>query len=601
MLFRLLAVCLCLCALSAQNSTEKLRPKPGPQAAKVGSAVAWRANLESARAEAEQSKKPLFWYVPTVPGSPMDRKREVDGYMMGGPFSWPPVVALLNERFVPVKAAPKSDVAKEFGLTRNKFIEPGFLVLHAGKETARCSQLTTFAPDWWLTRLHEALGEAWQRDGAKSWHAGVAAYTKGDLGAAAEAFASLAADPRDDLAAMGHYLHGMVLRRHGKFRAAEQAWDRLLERSPEHMLAWKVAAEREGHGPLLRCFEEHQSLPEAVLAGAKTTTQAPAGAYRRDELIARSVRFLIEQQGEDGLYRDSWYDFGGTDSLPNVHMAVTALAGWALYLHRGAVPEGLRPQVNSALTRIEACAKDEARIAGEDRDEIVWAHAYRLRMLSRWMQDEPEARSRLFEKATALVAALAGLQEDSGAWFHEYPNPFVIATVLLALHEAKQAGVEVPEDTAARGAKALLQCRAKSGAFPYGFARRPPSNVNIIGAAGRMPLCELALLRWGQSDQDKLAAALRTAFEHHAVLAAIRKYDDHADQYGYGGFFFWYDLRARSEAITALADPKLRAELQAQQDALVLALPEIDGVFVDSHELGRCYGTAMALLCLATR
>ena len=30
-----------------------------------------------------------------------------------------------------------------------------------------------------------------------------------------------------------------------------------------------------------------------------------------------------------------------------------------------------------------------------------------------------------------------------------------------------------------------------------------------------------------------------------------------------------------------------------------MALPEIDGCFVDSHEIGRCYGTAMALLCLA--
>jgi hypothetical protein len=587
--------------LVAQNSTQKIRPRPGEAAARAGSAVQWRANLAAAREESLASKKPLFWYVPTVPGSPMDRKREVDGYMMAGPFSWPPIVALLNERFVPVKAAPKADVAKEFGLARGKFIEPGFLVVNDGKETARCSQLTTFMPDWWMTRLHEALGETWRRDGAKSWHAGVEAYTRGDFAAAAEAFAAMAEDRRDDPAAMGLYLQGVALRRQRQLASAEQAWDRLLARAPKHMLAFKVAAEREGHGPLLRSFEDHQTLPAAVLAGAKDTTQAPGGVYTRDELIARSVRFLLEQQGEDGLYRDSWYDFGGTDSLPNVHMAVTALVGWALQMHRGAVPQTQQGALAAALLRVENCAKDEARIAGDDRDEIVWAHAYRLRMLSRWMMDSEDARSRLFTKASALVGALAGLQEDSGAWFHEYPNPFVIATVLLALHEAKQAGVEVPEDTAARGAQALLQCRAKNGAFPYGFARKPPNNVNPIGAAGRMPLCELALLRWGKSDQDKLAAALRAAFEHHDVLAAVRKYDDHADQHGYGGFFFWYDLRARSEAIAALTDAKLRAELQAKQDALVLALPEIDGVFVDSHELGRCYGTAMALLCLGTR
>jgi len=31
----------------------------------------------------------------------------------------------------------------------------------------------------------------------------------------------------------------------------------------------------------------------------------------------------------------------------------------------------------------------------------------------------------------------------------------------------------------------------------------------------------------------------------------------------------------------------------------VLAIPEIDGCFVDSHEIGRSYGTAMALMCLS--
>ena len=32
--------------------------------------------------------------------------------------------------------------------------------------------------------------------------------------------------------------------------------------------------------------------------------------------------------------------------------------------------------------------------------------------------------------------------------------------------------------------------------------------------------------------------------------------------------------------------------------ALLQDIPEIDGSFIDSHELGRSYGTAMALLTL---
>src|SRR5690606_14617994 len=162
-------------------------------------------------------------------------------------------------------------------------------------------------------------------------------------------------------------------------------------------------------------------------------TQAPPGAYGKAEAIARSLRFLVEQQEGDGLYRDSTYDFGGTDSLPNVHLAITALAGEALFAHRARAPEALRARIDGALARIDACRADDRLLAAEDRDEIAWAHAYRLRTLCRTMRaDEPE-RARGAARAGELVQALAALQQENGAWFHEYPNPFVIATVLLAL------------------------------------------------------------------------------------------------------------------------------------------------------------------------
>ena len=38
----------------------------------------------------------------------------------------------------------------------------------------------------------------------------------------------------------------------------------------------------------------------------------------------------IAAHDEDGVYRDSTYDFGGTDGLPNVHAAVTCLVGEAM-------------------------------------------------------------------------------------------------------------------------------------------------------------------------------------------------------------------------------------------------------------------------------
>lgn len=104
---------------------------------------------------------------------------------------------------------------------------------------------------------------------------------------------------------------------------------------------------------------------------------------------------------------------------------------------------------------------------------------------------------------------------------------------------------------------------------------------------------------WGKSDEASVQQALAAAFEHHGLLAAVRKYDDHADRHGYGGFFFWFDMLGRAEATMQLAPGAQRELWRAQQKKLILDLPEFDGCFVDSHELGRCYGTAMALLCLA--
>jgi hypothetical protein len=67
----------------------------------------------------------------------------------------------------------------------------------------------------------------------------------------------------------------------------------------------------------------------------------------------------------------------------------------------------------------------------------------------------------------------------------------------------------------------------------------------------------------------------------------------------YGGFFFWYDMQSRAELISQIANEDVRKELAKRQREIMLRLPEVDGCFVDSHELGRCYGTAMALQSFA--
>ena len=114
-----------------------------------------------------------------------------------------------------------------------------------------------------------------------------------------------------------------------------------------------------------------------------------------------------------------------------------------------------------------------------------------------------------------------------------------------------------------------------------------------------MPLCDLGLHYWGVLNQPDVEAAVLQSLDQHSHLNSALKYDDHTSNMAYGGFFFWYDMRARSEAISIIKDAKKRVAYAKRQRDLILALPEVDGCFVDSHELGRCYGTAMALMSLS--
>ncbi|MFT7535763.1 MAG: hypothetical protein ACI85K_001716 [Hyphomicrobiaceae bacterium] len=608
----LLMACACVLVQPAfaQNSNKKIRKAPSEMAAKAGTAVPWRTDVATALAESKKTGKPVFWYVPSVSRSPMDRKPEIDRYMMGGPFSWSSTIELLTEHFVPVKqTGGKDELSKQLQLARNKFIEPGYVVLDGdGKALLKVDQLTTFQPEWFeapLRRIVKQPTERWLCDAAfaDAW----SKYRLGDyLSALPAAHAQIVSASMDQEFAEGLWLEGACQFRLGARSEAVRLWKLLIKRWPNSPLAWKAALEVEGHGPFVHGFEVYGTLPATVLKSDPVDgTRSLVGVYQEQELWRRSVAFLAGAHDDDGVYRDSTYDFGGTDGLPNVHAAVTCLVGEALLAAMSRADKGDLKLTEAQVTRVEtlllqmrANAISDDWLALSDRDEIIWARAYALRFLQAWKTRRGKDADAIEPGVRRGVAALIALQPETGAWFHEYGNPFAIATALQALHGAKSQGFEVPQENIDKGLKALAFNRAGDGAFSYGQTRpgRKP-RAKLEGAAGRMPLCELGLYLFGASSQERLLAAVEAGDRHHKLLAAVRKYDDHADRLGYGGFFFWFDMLGRAEAIAELTDSSKRKQLAAAQHKLIMELPEFDGCFVDSHELGRCYGTAMALLC----
>ena len=600
-----LAACLfSTVTVGQENSTRKARVKPDEIAKRAGSAIQWETDYEKALEKSAMSGRPIFWYVPTLNDTFMDRLPVIDQYMLSGPFSWPAIINLINSKFVPLRMVPNGALPEKFQLVSYDFVEPGFVIVsNEGVATAKIDRLSTLHPEWIFNWIRK------QTDETKSWSGMSGETNRAILDAAWKSVADgswqkeLPATMDDSLQMELELLRGMQQFRAGEHKTAKETWQLASRKYPEHPLAWKAAMEAQGIGPFGRGFEVLGKLSDrAMLAGVESAgSAAPAGTFSEQELWQRSVQYLLGMQGANGGFFDSDYDFGGADSMGNVHVAVSALCGLALMRANGEITDNdTQQKLENAIDRCAAFCMDDSNVNPVDRDEILWAEAYRLRFAVELAELKGEG---FLRDVSRLSERLENLQMASGSWFHEYPNSFVTATALLVLSDAKKAGYEVDQGKVDSGLKRLASQRYPNGAYPYSARREGQDGRGrvepIPASAGRMPLCELARFRWKAVTSEELAASAATGLEHHDLLAKALKYDNHTSTYAYGGFFFWYDMQARSEAILAIEDSAIRKKLAGQQHAIVMGLPELDGCFIDSHELGRCYGTAMALISLS--
>eukprot|EP01043_Picozoa_sp_COSAG02_P083676 COSAG02_NODE_21650_length_780_cov_0.973568_1_plen_175_part_10 len=134
---------------ATRNSTRKIRLTPSALTKQAGSAVNWEPDFDTAAQKSLETNKPIFWYVPTLRGTFMDRKSEIDRYMLSGPFSWPNIIEVINEHYIPVRSAPTKKQQADYQLVPYEFIEPGFLILKPdGKCETKVDRITTMHPQW---------------------------------------------------------------------------------------------------------------------------------------------------------------------------------------------------------------------------------------------------------------------------------------------------------------------------------------------------------------------------------------------------------------------------------------------------------------------
>lgn len=574
------------------------------------------ALMAEARKRAAAANRLILWHVIRVPGRHMNRAYILDAYLQAAVFSDSDVAALVRSKFVPLRMASDG----RLGAQTFDFVEPGFLFLSPdGEVVHRVDRIRTFSASWMIHLLRSVLRK-YPRYNAPVGEDAEALLAGGDYERALERpldparkaralrllrrgeKAGAGAPPlerawialhRADFDGAEKALAGIDGREAGYLRSlvefytareaeAANRW-RQLAQSGDDAWAWKSAAnvvtERDTLplGPTPYSLEDVFWHPEEAYAELPRDTRWP----REDAADAarRAVEFLLRNQRSNGGFEDSRYVYCPSPKiLPNVFVAATALAAAALREWRSVDPA----RVDRAVERAEAYILNEANLAPGQNEEC-YAQAYRLLYLV------GKGGDAAIRRMNAIVRRLAEMQDERGFWAHEYPNPFCTAAVMHALWFAKRAGAEGVEPLMARGAAAIRSTRGEGGRQAYS-ARRAPSGAQ--DSMARSAMCEAALAMAGE--KAEVDAALADYWAHLEKLESVRVCDFHAIGQ-LGGFFYFHGVFHTSLAAGFAAEPEVHRKRLREQ---ILRIPEIDGSFVDSHELGKCYGTAMALLIL---
>ena len=171
------------------------------------------------------------------------------------------------------------------------------------------------------------------------------------------------------------------------------------------------------------------------------------------------------------------------------------------------------------------------------------------------------------------------------------------AAVTYCLHDARAGGAAVPDVVFDRSAWVLESARdPDSGLFGY-LLDNPAVTRDRLGAANRQPLCVWVLTLCGRADRDELAPAVERFLEAYEDSAALaRQSNFHIPSLSHtAGYYFFHNFYPACRAARASGREELRLALLEK----LVALPEIDGSFIDSgFSYGKSYGTAMALLSL---
>jgi hypothetical protein len=341
-----------------------------------------------------------------------------------------------------------------------------------------------------------------------------------------------------------------------------------------------------------------------------------------DSAIRRGVAFLVGNQNKNGSWGSPALK-GGVEIYTPVpggfqayQCAVTALCISAL-IETG----GDGSDVRRAIERGEAYLVEylpKLRRGSPDVLYNIWSHIYGIQALVRMHGRLPDpARRKLLEE---LIRGQIGFliryeSVDKGWGYYDFrvgskrpatdSTSFMTAAALVALREAKDIGVAVPEKLIKGAVDSIHRQLLPDFSYLYGEYLKyyPRMDINRPGGSlGRSQACNLALRLWGDGKvTDRIMKAwLDRLFARNGWLDMGRKKPiPHESFFSVAGYFFYFGHYYAGLEIGQLP-PEDRPFYQDHLATVLLRLQGKDGTWWDYplYNYHRQYGTAFALMTL---
>ena len=332
-----------------------------------------------------------------------------------------------------------------------------------------------------------------------------------------------------------------------------------------------------------------------------------------DEAIADGVAFLVRSQNPDGSW-GTGVQTRGTEIyslVPGSHDAyrvgTTALCVMAL---REAGEKKAHARGVEYLIEQGDARRDQGDLLYN-----TWAHIYVLQALAIELKAQPRNRA-IRVAAERQLKRLEQYEAYTGGWnYYDFnaqtqqpslpATSFQTAAALVAMHEARAAGIDVPQGMVDRAIRRVEECRLPDGSYLYGsnykYQLKSPAN-KMNGSIGRQQSNNFALWQAGSKKVGKAQSVegLRNFFANHPWIAMGRKRPyPHEAWYQTSGYYYYFGHYYAALIIERI-EGKPRDEAAGVLASHILPYQESDGSWWDyaMWDYHKPYGTAYAVMTL---